>query len=211
MSKNYIDTIVKHYEACLEQHGDTHLGVDWPKPGDAAKRYQVMLDVVRFASDTSENISLLDFGCGAAHLLQYIIDQGIENVQYSGLEISEKFAALCKNKFPHVSFYQLDILESKQGLPTFDYIVMNGVFTERREMSFEEMWEYCCKMLVETFSCCNKGIAFNVMSKEVDWEREDLFHMPTDLLINFLVRNVTRNFIIRNDYGLYEYTVYIYR
>lgn len=54
-------------------------------------------------------------------------------------------------------------------------------------------------------------MAFNVMSKNVDWEREDLFHMPLDELSAFLTSSISRNFIIRNDYGLYEYTVYVYR
>ena len=45
----------------------------------------------------------------------------------------------------------------------------------------------------------------------VDWERDDLFHVPLDLLANFFSKNVSRNFIIRNDYDLYEYTVYLYR
>ncbi len=44
--KKYL-TIVSHYEACLEQHGDTHLGVDWPKAGDVHKRHRVMLDVIK--------------------------------------------------------------------------------------------------------------------------------------------------------------------
>src|SRR5260221_3771151 len=28
--KKYL-AIVSHYESCLERHGDTHLGVDWPR------------------------------------------------------------------------------------------------------------------------------------------------------------------------------------
>jgi hypothetical protein len=47
------------------------------------------------------------------------------------------------------------------------------------------------------------------MSKNVDWEREDLFHVSLDLVSDFLCKNLTRNYIIRNDYGLYEYTVYV--
>ena len=39
--------IVEHYEACLERNGDTHLGVDWPKPEDVPIRHRVMLDVIR--------------------------------------------------------------------------------------------------------------------------------------------------------------------
>ena len=48
------------------------------------------------------------------------------------------------------------------------------------------------------------------MSKQVDWERDDLFHLPLDLLADYLTRNLSRHFVIRNDYGLYEYTVYVY-
>jgi SAM-dependent methyltransferase len=211
MSKNYFDKIVKHYEDCLEKHGDSYLGVDWPKPEDVFKRYNVMLDIIRVANDKSNSVSVLDFGCGAGHLLQYIRDNKFSNVEYAGLDVSEKFVSLCKSKFPGTSFYLADILENDAKIPSFDYIVMNGVFTEKRELTFEEMWEYFCKMLSKTFSFSNKGIAFNVMSKAVEWERDDLFHVPADLLINFLTRNLTRNFIIRNDYGLYEFTTYIYK
>ena len=55
------------------------------------------------------------------------------------------------------------------------------------------------------------GIAFNVMSKDVDWERDDLFHLPLSELSSFLSKNLTRRYIIRNDYGLYEYTTYVYK
>jgi SAM-dependent methyltransferase len=211
MKKNYRDTIVKHYENCLEKYGDSHLGVDWPKAEDVNKRYKVMLDIVRVADDNSENISLLDFGCGAAHMLQYIKDQKIENVIYSGLDVSDKFIKLCKEKFTDTSFYCSDILEEENTLTGFDYVVMNGVFTEKRELGFDEMWEYFTRMITKVFSMANKGVAFNVMSTAVDWERDDLFHVPKDLLINFMTNKLTRNFIIRNDYGLYEYTTYIYK
>jgi hypothetical protein len=30
------------------------------------------------------------------------------------------------------------------------------------------------------------------------------------LLAEFLTKDLTRNFIFRNDYGLYEYTAYVY-
>jgi SAM-dependent methyltransferase len=211
MTRKYIDTIVKHYESCLDKHGDSHLGVDWPKQGDAEKRYEVMLDVMKFDKEKPANSALLDFGCGAAHLYQYILDHQFRDISYAGLDISEKFISLSKSKFPSVLFYQMDILDSKEELPLFDYIIMNGVFTEKRELSFEEMWEYFCKMLNTIFSYSSRGIAFNVMSKAVEWEREDLFHVPADRLISFLVKDVSRNFIIRNDYGLYEFTTYVYK
>jgi hypothetical protein len=66
-------------------------------------------------------------------------------------------------------------------------------------------------MLRAVWPSAKRGLAFNVMSKQVDWEREDLFHLPLSLLAEFLCAEVTRDFVVRNDYGLYEYTVYLRR
>jgi len=207
MEKKYAK-IVSHYEECLAQHGDNHLGVDWPKPEDVDTRYRVMLDVMQFNSNNAE-ISILDFGCGTAHLLEYIQKNSYDRIVYSGLDISQKFVNVAQQKFQKNAFYCGDILENSDAIPNFDYIVMNGVFTEKRELTFDEMWSYFAQMIAVVYNKCNKGIAFNVMSKHVDWERDDLFHVSYDLLGDFLCKNITRNHVIRNDYGLYEYTVYV--
>jgi len=209
MKKAYED-IVKHYEDCLEKHGDNHLGVDWPKREDVDARYKVMLDIVKINEDKG-NVSLLDFGCGTAHLLGYMKASNMDNIQYSGLDISQKFVDVAKQKYPDNDFFCVDILDTESNLPNYDYIVMNGVFTEKRELSFDEMWEYFTKMIAVVYEKCNKGFAFNVMSKHVDWERDDLFHVPYDLLGSFLCKNLTRSHVIRNDYGLFEYTVYVFK
>jgi SAM-dependent methyltransferase len=208
-NKKYL-SIKKHYENCLNKHGDTHLGMDWPKPEDVEKRHQVMLELMLLKSNTDKNICLLDFGCGTSHFYEYLLKNKIK-LTYSGLDISEKAINISLQKFPKNKYYCLDILDGHPNLPDFDYIIMNGIFTEKIDLSFEEMFEYMKNMLTAIFQKTKRGIAFNVMSKAVDWEREDLFHLPTDLLISFLTKNITRNFVIRNDYGLYEYTVYIYK
>jgi SAM-dependent methyltransferase len=202
--------IAKHYEDCLKKHGDNHLGMDWPRKEDADTRYQVMLDIIYFNKDTAPENSLLDFGCGTGHMLSYIGEKNI-SVNYSGLDISPLPIEMATRKYPDVAFYCLDVLEEKQKLPKFDYIVMNGVFTEKRQLTFEDMWDFFCRMLQYVFERSNKGVAFNVMSKNVAWEREDLFHVPQDMLTRFLCEKLSRNYIIRNDYGLFEYTVYIYK
>jgi hypothetical protein len=78
-------------------------------------------------------------------------------------------------------------------------------------LAFDEMLAYFERMLSAVFAKAEMGVAFNVMSKHVDWERDDLFHLPIDTLAHFLITSLTRNFVIRSDYGLYEYTTYVYR
>ena len=201
--------IVQHYEDCLDKYGDTHKGVDWPNQDDASTRYRVMLDVIRESQSTK--VSLLDFGCGTSHLKDYIHANHLVHIDYSGLDISEKFINLSKDKYPNTNYYCMDILYGSIQLPRFDYVVLNGVFTEKRELSHDEMWNYFKQVILKVFEATQKGIAFNVMSSHVDWERDDLFHLPMDKLATFLTREVSRDFVIRNDYRLYEYTTYVYR
>jgi hypothetical protein len=206
--RNYLK-IISHYEGCLDKYGDTHLGVDWPNQVDALTRYQVMLDVIR--EKESPKVSLLDFGCGASHLYDYIRAKKLDYIYYEGLDISEKYINLSKKKYPHINFYCLDILQTSIRLPTFDYIVMNGVFTEKRELTHDEMWKYFKQVVLKIFKLARSGIAFNVMSSHVDWVRDDLFHLSMDELADFLIKEMGRDFVIRNDYRLYEYTTYVYR
>ena len=204
-------SIAAHYEACLEQHGDSHLGVDWPNAEDVETRHSVMLDVIRRPPERRP-VRLLDVGCGAAHLYERILRDGGEDIEYAGLDIAEPFVALSREKFPGVPFHCLDVLTApEEELPRCDYAVMNGVFTEKVDLSFDEMREFFQAMVARVFRLAELGIAFNVMSKHVDWERDDLFHLPFDDLAAFLTAEISRNFVIRNDYGLYEYTAYVYR
>jgi hypothetical protein len=86
---------------------------------------------------------------------------------------------------------------------------MNGLFTENREMSQKDMFDFFQSIVKETYAASRRGISFNLMSTHVDWKRDDLFHLELDVLTNFLVQNCSRNIIIRMDYQLYEYTVYV--
>jgi SAM-dependent methyltransferase len=208
LDKKYM-SIVSHYESCLRKFGDSHKGVDWPDKKDVETRYNVMLDLIK--SGNQSEVSLLDFGCGASHLYEYILKNDMSYIDYSGLDISKDFIQLSKEKYPLVNFYCLDILDSDKIIDPFDYAVLNGVFTEKRGMTFDEMLAYFKSVVVEVFSLAKSGIAFNVMSSHVDWERDDLFHLSLDILAEFLVKHISRDFIIRNDYGLYEYTVYVYK
>jgi len=196
--------IAEHYDKCFKEHGDSSLGVDWPNFEDTLTRHQVMYDVVQ-----KHNPTLLDFGCGLGHFSEWIVDNN-KTIKYSGLDINKGFYNACKEKFPNLTFYNVDIFK-ENSLPKFDYIIANGVFTEKQGLPQAEMMEFFTSALITLWDRCDEGIAFNLMSKHVDWERDDLFHVSLDDLGWFLKNKLSRNFVIRNDYKLYEYTTYVYK
>jgi SAM-dependent methyltransferase len=202
-------SIVAHYESCLRIYGDQHLGVDWSSARDADTRYRVMLDLI--PTPRASRVSLLDFGCGASHLLDFIVRKGIDSIDYTGLDLSPEFIALSRRKYPAVAYHCVDVLEDASALPSFDYVVMNGVFTEKRELGQEEMFDYVAAMLRRTFALTRLGLAFNVVSAELGWEQWYLFHAPVDRISALVRTQLTENFVVRADYGLTDYTLYVYR
>jgi SAM-dependent methyltransferase len=202
--------LIDHYEACLDRHGDTHLGVDWPNEADALTRYRVMLEIVAPPTPGSR-ATLLDFGCGAGGLLDHMRATGANEVEYLGLDASPKFVALCQQKFPGIDFFQQDVLADATPLPAVDYAVLNGVLTEKRGLSQEAMLDYAARLLERVFASVRVGMAFNVMSWHVDWRRDDLFHVPFDTMAAVVRDRLSRHYRFRSDYGLYEYTTYVYR
>ena len=140
----------------------------------------------------------------------YDLDQGLTGIDYTGLDLSANYLRLAQQKFPETAFYQEDLLNSAIALPVHDYVVMNGVFTFKGNHSEDAMWDYSQKLLTAAWKLSKRGLAFNVMTKYLDWERDDLFHLSLDKIVAFVSDKFSRSFVIRHDYGLYEYTMYIY-
>ncbi len=196
---------VRYAEACLEKHGDTHEGMGWTKsPESAVSRQDVMLDVIR--DGATAPICLLDFGCGTSQLLDRIRARGLDRIDYVGLDASERMLDVARRKFPDVQY-----LTSDQTLDEYDYVVASGVFTMRLGLSAAAAWEHARGLTERLFSVTRVGLAANFTSSHVDWERDDLLHVPVDDLLAFATERLTRHVVIRHDYPLYEYTAYVYR
>lgn len=203
--------VVEACEGYFARHGDSHLGVGWTKSQEeATRRYEMMLGVVDTLRPSDGPTTLLDLGCGLSHLYEHMQRTGRNWIDYSGCDLSDVFLERSRAKHPDVPYHQVDILEAPDALPAFDYVVMNGLLTLRGEVAQDQMFDYAKSMVAAAFGKARRAIAFNVMSKQVEWERDDLFHVPFDDLATFLAQEVSRHFTIRHDYGLYEYTTYVF-
>ncbi|WP_020592906.1 class I SAM-dependent methyltransferase [Kiloniella laminariae] len=206
--KQYLE-IVSFYENCLKQHGTGHAAVNWGSKEAAEKRYKVMADLI--PAHQEDEVSLLDFGCGLGAFKAYLQQNNAMHIRYCGLDLSPAYIEKCRELYPNTEFYCIDILEDENVLPEFDYIIINGVFTRSNDLGYNQMCLYLEQVLQRLSRKIRLGLAFNVMSNYVDWEGEGLFHPKLDDIAKIVENTISRNFIIRNDYGLYETTCYVYR
>jgi SAM-dependent methyltransferase len=204
-------SLVRMVEELYAEHGDSHRGLGYPKEEGFDVRYHVYLDVIRAAAARAE-CTLLDVGCGTARLLDLIKASDRKEINYRGVDLSARLIEAANKKHPEAEFVCGDPFDLKEIWSTRpDYVVFGGIFTCRLQMGVEEMTDYMIRLLRLAFTHCELGIAFNVMSQHVDWQRNDLFHVPFDRMAEILQTNFSRHYLFRADYGLYEYTVYLYR
>lgn len=205
------DRLLHHYEQRLGEFGDSATGACWPNEHDRQTRYGVMLDLIDAAPH--EKLVLCDLGCGTGGLLAEIRRRGLQNVEYIGIDRSPGALAYARAKFPDAAFLELDVTAPDPDLRSIncDYLVANGLFTGKFDLTHEEMWAFLVTVIDLVWPHVRRGLAFNVMSKVVDWERDDLFHLPMDEAAQLLHRLAGRRVRMRADYGLYEYTAYAYK
>ena len=181
----------------------------WSKKRGFRDRYKVMSGIIR-NKKKSKNISILDFGCGFSHLYNFELKNLKSKINYTGIDAIESHIDFSKKKYPQNEYF-LGTLENFSKKKKFDYIFANGVFTVKRNLANKKMINYTYENLSQLFNLCKIGLAVNFMSINVDWKRNDLFHLSIDNLVRFVTKKLSRNFIIRNDYNLYEYTIYIFK
>jgi 2-polyprenyl-3-methyl-5-hydroxy-6-metoxy-1,4-benzoquinol methylase len=206
--QHIVDKHVKKYNERYAEFGDHNKALGWPSKADNQTRFAVMLGIMERPSTVSPS-TLLDFGCGLGHLVPWS-----GPMKYTGLDINPTFVEFCQKKYPDKSFLSLNILRTPDftQLPTFDYIIANGVFTEKLDTPWHQQWDYFTSILQRLWQRTKHGLAFNVMSPMVDEERTDLFHVPFERIAGFIRAYLgSRKFTFRHDYGLWEYTVYVYR
>ncbi len=210
-SKPYLG-ISREVEHLFRQYGDTHKGLGYPRNDGFEIRQRVLLEVMRFGSPKPRRPFVLDIGCASGLLLDAWAAARFGPKDYLGVDLSEMMIATAREKHPREWFLVADPLISDEVWRRApDYVVMGGIFTWRPSVSREAMLAYFLALVRKAFDNCKIGVSFNLISKHVDWERDDLFHMPFDELAALLRTQLSANYVFRADYGLREFTTYVYK
>jgi len=197
-----------HYQNLFDKHGDAPESVQYSNTESQLKRFEILFEIDKNMS------SLIDMGCGLAHLYDYLISKKF-NGKYLGLDFVPEFIEADKLKFKNdsqASFMEFDII--KQEIPEgYDFVLLSGVFNNKMNNNKDFMLNGITKM----FKSCKKGVAFNAMSTYVDFQAEDLYYSNPLEVFDFCKRNLTKKVALRHDYLVkknsipFEYAIYLYK
>ena len=194
-----------YYSQTFAEHGANAKGVNWGEEHKAEIRYRAMLAVIPATDDAA---SVLDVGCGYGGLLLYARKQGLD-LRYHGIDVAANMIEHAQANIPDATFACTDIFDPAVS-GEYDYVVCNGILTQKLTATDVEMEAYMDRLIARMFALARKGIAFNIMTKRVDFEADNLFYRsPEEILKKAL--DYSRKVKLDHAYPLYEFTTYIYK
>jgi len=198
----------RHYKKTFQQFGATSKGVDWgDNEANLYLRYDKMLQVLDDVY--KERLSILDVGCGYGGLLDHIIKKNI-NLKYTGIDIVGNMVRCAKKNHRQATFITGDIFKT-EFIQNFDYVVCNGILTQKLDVSGLAMDEFAGRLIRRLFEVCEKGMAFNIMTTKVNYFANNLYYRNPAELFSWCLSDITPHIKIDHAYNLFEYTVYLYK
>ena len=203
-------TLQEHYKKTFEKYGVTARGVDWGvREEDALLRYDNMLSVIRERDASVDVPKILDVGCGFGGLLDRAKSLNVE-LNYFGIDVCDSMIVEGSNRHAEARFECVDIFDFETDV-RFDYVVCNGILTQKLDASILEMDLFAQNLIRKMFSMCQSGIAFNVMSTRVNFMADNLYYRSPVELFAWCFSEITPHIRLDHSYPLYEYTLYLYR
>lgn len=195
-----------YYEKALAEFGEGPRAVNWRDVETQRLRFAILAGVGNL-----DGVRVHDVGCGLAHLRDYLTDAGV-SARYVGSDISDKMiAAAAKRTDGAAELHCADLLNEDADWMRADYVINSGLFTVRGATPEAEWWDFVRTMIRRMYALADRGIAFNMMTSYVDYRDDHLFYLHPATVMDFCVAELGRRITVRQDYPLWEYTVYVYK
>lgn len=186
------------YEKNFRQYGYDPRSLGWLE-GTQEQRFAVLTSI-----GDLDGSSVLDVGCGFAHLYGYLKEQGI-NVDYTGIDLNREFIEVAGELYPDARFIVGDFEETKIT-GRFDWAFESGIFN----LKVKQHWPFVENTLRKMFKTASRGVAADFLSPaEYDLTGE-MYHPDPVEMIRFC-STLSQRVVLRCDYKPTEFCVYVYR
>ncbi len=203
------EKLLQIYQNSFNKYNATKLGIGYPTETNMDILYSRILNVMDDFY-VIKNPTVLDVGCGYGGLLEYIKKRKI-NINYTGIDILDENIKAAKKNHPNHSFYVKDALNMDYN-EEFDYVICNGIFTDKGDADIFEMTSFVKKIIKKMFKASRVGIGFNLISTYVENFYEGMFYKnPMEILAFCLSELSTHVKIDHSKRKTPDYLVYIYR
>jgi hypothetical protein len=207
VAHRWIETAVAgYYSRALAAHGATHRGVDWSSRGSQELRFATLLDGI----DWSTKPTLLDYGCGWGALAGHLDRLGVA-CRYVGYDIAPRMIAAARatcGEWPDRRF-----TADPRELEPADHVIASGVFNVKLDTPREAWTRYVEETIASLGALTRRRLAFNMLPppSSPEFARDDLHYADPRAVARYSRDALGGTVALREDYGLWEFTVIVSR
>jgi SAM-dependent methyltransferase len=196
---HHFDDIRSAYQRSYRQHGDSPASLLCPK-GRQHLRFSA---IAPFAMNG--RMSVLDYGCGLGHMLDYLLENGVD-VDYHGVDIVPDFVDACREK--HGDAARFDVIDPENAVEgSYDVVFASGVFNLKSSQDDRASRDYAFERIENLFGVSRRALICDFLTGYVDFQQGDAQHFSVSEISDFCVSSLTRRFVVRHDLLPYEFTL----
>lgn len=200
--------LVDHYRGLLDAHGDDARAVQYSDAASQQARF------ARLASVGRPLTSVLDVGCGLAHLCDYLRAHGWTG-RYVGVDIVPAFVDRAGARLADDPLAEVHLVDAAaQDLPGgCDYALLSGVFNN----VMDDNAGFMQRTLRAMWAAAGRGIAFNAMSTHVDYRDPGLYYSDPATVLAFCKADLCGHPVLFHDYVVrpggfpFEYALHVHK
>lgn len=197
----------RHWQALHDDNRGTPRQVGSESVAHKQLRYRKLSNI--FAS--RQAFSVHDLGAGIGELYDYLLEQFPDReIDYSGSDLLDEYVDVATARHPGVPFFTGNILEDPPE-DGYDFVVMSGIFHQPAGIEHDAWEDHVYFTLAGSYSLARQGLAFNIMSDQVDFRHPDLYYAPIDKLLRWIMRRLSRHVVVDLASPLFEATILVYR
>jgi SAM-dependent methyltransferase len=184
--------------------GDSHEGVGWPTLENQTIRFDAGL---RLIDPAAGEFSVNDFGCGLAHLYDYIRAKRLPMTEYRGYDLSERSLEIARARLGD----EVELIGTDHLTKAADYSFALGIFNTRLDVSDEEWLSFMKSVAHDLYEHSTRGCAFSSLSTYVDWMAPDLYYGNPMEMFAYCKEEISPRVVLLHDYPIFEWTILIRR
>ena len=196
------DEIVKDcFNKLVEKHGYSPKSLAYGREKSQKIKFNMVTEV-----GIEDNCSVLDVGCGFGDYFNYLKQQGIKNVKYCGIDISNKIVDFAKEKNSLANVIQGNVLDLSDD-EKYDYVISLGFNCVKTGTN----WETLTQVLDKMWKLSKKGIAYNAVSTFSETSPRKIYFVSPAKVIDYIMTNLTYKVVFRHDYMPHDFTIFAYK
>lgn len=205
-SAEILTQVAEYYDDKARTYGATPKGADWRDADSQELRFVELAKVMRGSSTGS----VAEVGCGWGAFPLWAQRQGLV-IDYTGYDISnvmlQQAEDTCAN-LPNTRF-----IKSDRPTEMADYVVASGIFNVKFDTPNDDWFGLISSTIEAMHEKARIGIAFNFLTGFSDKDRmeERLYYADPGSILNYCVSKFGRRVSLNHDYGLYEFTVMVWK